>query len=782
MGKGLSVDKTPSALEDIVATPLAVYSKARDELADQSAPSAHLKLWRFCIDPRDPDYVSSLGLGLADPGLQFSPVDCYLALLLYRHRDSAPFPGLPLTCLPMMDSLGSLTPRGLETVFCSDTQEGLVSDGVGPRERRTEGPHYLMFLWNGKQASPIVKAMALTKGYELDAFLGRGKENVLKVLGSGAVIKAKKAAKGQTVALESVYEGERSQTLPAKRSMYLLKWLWNEQAAPSPPKPLFQKFKLYFITPKPDPQVQLFVPVSASDFSPMAKGKGVEVRERPVVPRIGEGVEARSAVKMPEIPKLAVGEGREETRMVPSLRLGSEDKPDLKSLPDFKSLPKLPGGKLGLPLKLSGLKTQEDERKELEHLDKQSLDNLDEDVNIRDTNRKELKLQMYSEICSELMPGLFVGSDHVARDRKQLKLNGVTHVINCAGNVCGNYFPEEFTYLAYFLKDSRMESIESLFHEVVDFIEEAKEEGGSVFVHCMQGVSRSVTVCLAYMIYKQKDTFETVFTQTRAKRSISSPNFGFQVQLIQWYKRLFDPFESLTISPRVFAVGSHQIEQPHKVICRLLSTPPYTDKEQTSLDPRGFFIVQTATKLYVWEGKEVLDCNFDVYQAAAGLHVQRLQEREQAPGQVLQVRQGKEPAEFWQCWGLAGPPPNAYSEQETWSQHYPPLDSVEDQDPKAMEESSEEIDLSERAKLYVYPDVAGIGVFEDEELTEEAFVCLCHKSQLYSWQGDNFQPSREMSPDEFVERVKRHFWQEGAEVRTENEQPGNESEEFLSFF
>ena len=785
MGKGLSVDKTPSPLEDTVSTPLAVYSKARDELADQSAPGPHLKLWRFFVDPRDPDYVSCAPLSLSDPSFLFLPTDCYLILVLYKQRDNAPFPGFPQTFLPTLDSLGNLTPRGLETVFCSDTQEGLVSDGVlgVVRGQRSEGAHYLMFLWNGKQASPIVKAMALTKGFELDAFMGRGKENVLKVLGSGAVIKAKKISKGQTLALESVYDGERSMGMPAKRSIYLLQWLWNEQSAPTPPKPLFQKFKLYFITPKPDPQAQLFVPISASDFTPVPAVKSTETKERPVIPRIGGVAEARSGLKMPEIPKLAVSEGREESRMVPELRL-REEKADTRAVPDFKSMPKLPiGGKMGvLPLKLSGLKTQEDERKELEHLDKQSLDNLDEDVNIRDTNRKELKLQLYSEICSELMPGLYVGSDHVARDLKQLKLNGITHIVNCAGNVCGNYFPEEFSYLSYFLKDSRMESIESLFHEVVDFIEDAKEEGGSVFVHCMQGVSRSVTVCMAYMIFKQKETFETVFTQARAKRSISSPNFGFQVQLIQWYKRLFEPFDSLAITPRVFAVISHQIEQPHKVVCKLLSTPPYMEREPTTLDPRGFFIVQTATKLFVWEGQEVLDCNYDVYQAAAGLHIQRLREREQASAQVVQVKQGKEPAEFWQCWGMAGPPPNAYSEQELWSQYYPPLDSVDDQEPKAMEESSEEIDLSERAKLYAYPEVTGIGVFEDEELTEEAFVCLCHKDMLYAWQGDNFQPTREMSPDEFIEKVKRHFWHDGAEVRTEYEQPGNESEEFLSFF
>ena len=754
MGKGISVDKVPSSLEDLVSTPLAVYSKARDELADQTQSSLHLKLWRFFIDPRDPDYVSSSSLSLSDPGVLFSSTESYLALLLYRHHDPSPFPGLPQSLSPVLDSLGNLTPRGLDSVFSSDTPEGLFTDSTNSRPPRSDGLHYLMFLWNGKQANPIVKAMALTKGFELDTMLGRGKENVLKVMSTGAVVKAKKVTKGSVVTLESVYEGERSGNLQAKRSIYLLKWMWSEQSQASPALPLFQKFKLHFISQKPDPQAQLFIPI---DFKPKIQENLTRNDPKPLP-------------KFPEIPKLPVNS---EVKKVPELRLGLGDKGN--------SIPKLakPGM---LPLKLTGLKTQEDERKELEHLDKQSLDKLDDNVDIRDTNRKELKLQMYGEICSELMPGLYVGSDLVARDKTRLHANGITHVVNCAGNVCANYHPEEFTYLTYFLKDSRTESIESLFHEVVDFVEDALEEGGSVFVHCMQGVSRSVTICMAYMIYKQRETFENVFTQVRAKRSISSPNFGFQVQLIQWYKRLFEPYDALSLSPRVFAIGSHQIEQPHKIVARLLSPPPYTDREPTTLDPRGMFVVQTPSKLYVWEGKDILDCNYDRYKAVAGVHVHRLQTREQANGSVVQVHQGREPAEFWQCWGFVSPPAPQYVEQEAWSQFYPPLDSVEDQEPKALEESSEEIDLSERAKLYVYPEVSGIGVFEDDELTEEALVCLCHQNMLYVWQGDNFQPERDLPPDDFVDRVKRHFWSTESDVNTEYERPGSESEEFLSFF
>lgn len=36
---------------------------------------------------------------------------------------------------------------------------------------------------------------------------------------------------------------------------------------------------------------------------------------------------------------------------------------------------------------------------------------------------------------------------------------GITHIINLAGNVCANKFPESFKYRRYYLKDSRFEVI-----------------------------------------------------------------------------------------------------------------------------------------------------------------------------------------------------------------------------------------------------------------------------------------------------------------------------------
>ena len=54
---------------------------------------------------------------------------------------------------------------------------------------------------------------------------------------------------------------------------------------------------------------------------------------------------------------------------------------------------------------------------------------------------------------------LYVGGEQIAYNREILKQIGVTHVINCAGDVCKNKFPEDFTYTTYYLKDSKTEVI-----------------------------------------------------------------------------------------------------------------------------------------------------------------------------------------------------------------------------------------------------------------------------------------------------------------------------------
>ena len=64
----------------------------------------------------------------------------------------------------------------------------------------------MIFVWNGKKAGPMVKAMALTKGYELDGLLAKGKDSVLQVFFAGGVIRGKKLQRGSVYLFDEVID------------------------------------------------------------------------------------------------------------------------------------------------------------------------------------------------------------------------------------------------------------------------------------------------------------------------------------------------------------------------------------------------------------------------------------------------------------------------------------------------------------------------------------------------------------------------------------------------
>lgn len=81
------------------------------------------------------------------------------------------------------------------------------------------------------------------------------------------------------------------------------------------------------------------------------------------------------------------------------------------------------------------------------------------------------------------------------------------------------------------LLDSGSEDILSVLYDVFDFIEEARESGGRVFVHCSQGVSRSAALVIAYVMWKKHQSFEITKQQMERQRGVVDPNLNFCTQV-----------------------------------------------------------------------------------------------------------------------------------------------------------------------------------------------------------------------------------------------------------
>lgn len=76
------------------------------------------------------------------------------------------------------------------------------------------------------------------------------------------------------------------------------------------------------------------------------------------------------------------------------------------------------------------------------------------------------------------------------------------------------------------------------FHLFSISLDNIKDKGGRVFVHCHAGISRSATVCIAYVMLTRGLSAHEAYQFVKSKRPIISPNLSFMGQLIQFEQEL----------------------------------------------------------------------------------------------------------------------------------------------------------------------------------------------------------------------------------------------------
>uniref|UniRef100_A0A061SBV6 Protein-tyrosine-phosphatase mkp1-like n=1 Tax=Tetraselmis sp. GSL018 TaxID=582737 RepID=A0A061SBV6_9CHLO len=266
------------------------------------------------------------------------------------------------------------------------------------------------------------------------------------------------------------------------------------------------------------------------------------------------------------------------------------------------------------------------------------------------------KFAYFEKRCSEVSDGLYLGSEAVAKSRELLERSNITHVVNCVGFVYPNYFEGELTYKTLFLQDTPAEDITSVLYDVFDFIEEARGGGGSVFVHCSQGVSRSATIVIAFLMWKLDQSFDEVFAAVKAIRGVANPNIGFTCQLLQWHKRRHaDSF------CRIYCIGPHSSADPLYLVPKLLSCA-----KPCALDPRGAFVVHTPERLFVWQGRR---CPPGMV-AAAERAAHQLHRYEGAPWPPQALLEGDEGRSFWKSLQDAESDSHGICEVESYSKDF----------------------------------------------------------------------------------------------------------------
>ncbi|KAM7356940.1 uncharacterized protein ACRADG_002502 isoform 1-T2 [Cochliomyia hominivorax] len=130
---------------------------------------------------------------------------------------------------------------------------------------------------------------------------------------------------------------------------------------------------------------------------------------------------------------------------------------------------------------------------------------------------------------NKVLPGLYVGNYRDSKDTQQLEKFQITHIVAIHDSP-RRLLPDKH-YLCVMAADTPDQNLSQYFSVCNDFIHAARLREGNVLIHCLAGMSRSVTVAVAYIMTATNLNWKDALKVVRAGRAVANPNVGFQTQL-----------------------------------------------------------------------------------------------------------------------------------------------------------------------------------------------------------------------------------------------------------
>lgn len=168
-----------------------------------------------------------------------------------------------------------------------------------------------------------------------------------------------------------------------------------------------------------------------------------------------------------------------------------------------------------------------------------SINNESENANTNASISSSKQVPFYLGI-SEVLPSLYLcGACAIVRPETLESLE-IKFVVNATVELPDTPLPDERPeYMRVPIKDSRESNLIEYFDQVADMIEKTRQEDGKSLVHCVAGVSRSVSLVLAYLMKYADMSLKNAFQHVRSVRPQVRPNLGFFKQLIDYEQRLY---------------------------------------------------------------------------------------------------------------------------------------------------------------------------------------------------------------------------------------------------
>ena len=361
---------------------------------------------------------------------------------------------------------------------------------------------------------------------------------------------------------------------------------------------------------------------------------------------------------------------------------------------------------------------------------------------------KSSRNNLNEDYCIIIENFLYLSNYKAASDINLLKKLDIKYIINCSGDDCNNVASNFINYLTLNLKDNTNENIECIFYLCYDFIHKCKMENKKILIHCYQGISRSVSIVISYLMINNRINCDEAFNFVKKKRLIANPNLGFLLQLTILEKRLFNNNLNNNII-EIFAICSFQMEQPNLIVARLIYHNYLNNENDTFkskniiFDQRGMFIICDKENYYIIQGKKIYEKNIEKYLNFAKVYIGKIHYFENLISNYENnnfevIEEGKNNIQLEKI--LNDNNINIeFGFNNTLDKYYIDLNETEKE--KKVNENFNEKEIKIKKGFYFYPKKECYKILSLDDLNESDYLICCFENdnnkKIFIWKGFN---------------------------------------------
>ncbi|XP_007907829.1 dual specificity protein phosphatase 14-like [Callorhinchus milii] len=138
---------------------------------------------------------------------------------------------------------------------------------------------------------------------------------------------------------------------------------------------------------------------------------------------------------------------------------------------------------------------------------------------------------------SQITPCLYLSNGSAAANRPLLASRGITCVVNVTVELPSPHWPD-VEHVTVPLPDLPHAPLSLYFDTIADKVRSVSARQGRTLIHCVAGISRSASLCLAYLIKYHQHSLLQAYQWVKARRPIIRPNVGFWRQLVEYERRV----------------------------------------------------------------------------------------------------------------------------------------------------------------------------------------------------------------------------------------------------